>query len=116
MLGFQPVALLEILFVARCFPRGCRNHRAVYAVADVADPTQVDAIAGTAIREFGRVDTWVSNAVVSMYGRIMDLGVEPQPVPVYAPEVVSEVILHAAQHPLRPERCVRRTRWRTPRR
>jgi NAD(P)-dependent dehydrogenase (short-subunit alcohol dehydrogenase family) len=30
------------------------------------------------------------------------LGVEPRPVPpVYAPEVVSEVILHAAQHPLR---------------
>jgi hypothetical protein len=30
------------------------------------------------------------------------LRVEPQPVPpVYAPEVVSEVILHAAQHPLR---------------
>ena len=30
------------------------------------------------------------------------LGVEPQPVPpVYSPEVVSEVILHAAQHPLR---------------
>jgi hypothetical protein len=30
------------------------------------------------------------------------LGVEPQPVPpVYAPEVVSEVILHAAQRPLR---------------
>jgi hypothetical protein len=30
------------------------------------------------------------------------LGVEPQPVPpVYAPQVVSEVILHAAEHPLR---------------
>ncbi|MGH9372761.1 MAG: SDR family oxidoreductase [Vicinamibacterales bacterium] len=30
------------------------------------------------------------------------LGVEPQPVPpVYAPDVVSEVILHAAQHPIR---------------
>src|SRR5687767_9459463 len=30
------------------------------------------------------------------------LGVEPQPVPpVYSPEVVSEVILHAAEHPLR---------------
>jgi hypothetical protein len=30
------------------------------------------------------------------------LDVEPQPVPpVYAPEVVSEVILHAAQHPIR---------------
>jgi NAD(P)-dependent dehydrogenase (short-subunit alcohol dehydrogenase family) len=175
--------------------------RAVYAVADVADATQVEAIADTAIREFGRFDTWVNNAAVSMYGRIMDvpiddlrrqmdvnywgqvygsrtavqhlrrtggalinvgsalsdraiplqggycaakhalkaftdalrmeleeqgtpvavtlvkpasvdtplfekartyLGVEPQPVPpVYAPEVVCEVILHAAQHPLR---------------
>jgi NAD(P)-dependent dehydrogenase (short-subunit alcohol dehydrogenase family) len=175
--------------------------RAVYAVADVADPAQVDAIAETALRDFGGIDTWVNNAAVSMYGRIMDLpiedmrrqmdvnywgqvygsrtavrhlrrtggavinvgsalsdraiplqggycaakhalkaftdalrmeleeqgipvavtlvkpasidtpffekartvlGVEPQPVPpVYAPEVVSEVILHAAQHPLR---------------
>ena len=175
--------------------------RAAYAVADVADATQVDAIAETAIREFGRIDTWVNNAAVSMYGRIMDLsiedmrrqmdvnywgqvygsrtavrhlwrtggalinvgsalsdraiplqggycaakhalkaftdalrmeleeqgvpiavtlvkpasidtpffekartylGVEPQPVPpVYAPEVVTDVILHAAQHPLR---------------
>ena len=175
--------------------------RAVYAVADVADPDQVEAIAATAVREFGRIDTWVNNAAVSMYGRIMDLsledmrrqmdvnywgqvygsraairhlrlrggalinvgsalsdraiplqagycaakhalkaftdalrmeleeegvpisvtlvkpasidtpffekartylGVEPQPVPpVYAPEVVSDVILHAAQHPLR---------------
>jgi NAD(P)-dependent dehydrogenase (short-subunit alcohol dehydrogenase family) len=170
----------------------------VYAVADVA---QVDAIADTALREFGRIDTWVNNAPVSMYGRIIDvsiedmrrqmdvnywgqvygsrtavqqlrrgggalinvgsalsdraiplqggycaakhalkaftdalrmeleaegipiavtlvkpasidtpffekaltyLGVEPQPVPpVYAPEVVSDVILHAAQHSLR---------------
>jgi short-subunit dehydrogenase len=175
--------------------------RAAFAVADVADPTQVAAIADTAIREFGRIDTWVNNAAVSMYGRLTDLsiddmrrqmdvnywgqvygsrtavahlrhgggalinvgsalsdraiplqggycaakhalkaftdalrmeleeeglpiavtlvkpasidtpffekartylGVEPQPVPpVYAPEVVSEVILHAAEHPLR---------------
>jgi NAD(P)-dependent dehydrogenase (short-subunit alcohol dehydrogenase family) len=175
--------------------------RAAFAVADVADAAQVDAIADIAIREFGRIDTWVNNAAVSMYGRITDLsiedmrrqmdvnywgqvygsrtavrhlrrsggalvnvgsalsdraiplqggycaakhalkaftdtlrmeleeegvpmavtlvkpasvntpffekarsylGVEPQPVPpVYAPEVVSDVILHAAQHPLR---------------
>jgi short-subunit dehydrogenase len=178
-----------------------RGGRAVFAVADVADFDQVDAIAGTAIREFGRIDTWVNNAAVSMYGRVTELavddmrrqmdvnywgqvygsrtavrhlrqrggalinvgsalsdraiplqagycaskhalkaftdalrmeleeegvpvsvtlvkpasidtpffekartylGVEPQPVPpVYAPEVVSEVILHAAEHPLR---------------
>jgi NAD(P)-dependent dehydrogenase (short-subunit alcohol dehydrogenase family) len=37
--------------------------RAVYAVADVADAAQVEAIADTAIREFGRFDTWVNNAV-----------------------------------------------------
>src|SRR5688572_5026267 len=175
--------------------------RAVYAAADVADAEQVNAVGDTAIREFGRIDTWVNNAAVSMYGRLADLsiddmrrqmdvnywgqvygsltavrhlrraggalinvgsalsdraiplqggycaakhalkaftdalrmeleeegapicvtlvkpasvdtpffekartylGVEPQPVPpVYAPEVVSEVILHAAEHPLR---------------
>jgi short-subunit dehydrogenase len=175
--------------------------RAAYVVADVADATQVDAIADLGIGEFGRIDTWVNNAAVSMYGRLTELsiedmrrqmdvnywgqvygsrtavrhlrhrggaliniasalsdraiplqggycaakhalkaftdalrmeleeeglpiavtlvkpasidtpffekartylGVEPQPVPpVYAPEVVSEVILHAAQHPLR---------------
>jgi NAD(P)-dependent dehydrogenase (short-subunit alcohol dehydrogenase family) len=175
--------------------------RAIHVVADVADPTQVEQIAAGALREFGRIDTWVNNAAVSMYGRVMELtiedmrrqmdvnywgyvygsrvavrhmrerggalvnvasaladraiplqvnycaakhaikaftdglrmeleeegvpmsitlvkpasidtpffekartylDVEPQPVPpVYAPEVVSEVILHAAQHPIR---------------
>jgi NAD(P)-dependent dehydrogenase (short-subunit alcohol dehydrogenase family) len=175
--------------------------RAIHVVADVADPQQVETIAETAIHEFGHIDTWVNNAAVSMYGRVMQvaledmrrqmdvnywgqvygsraavrhlrdrggalinvasaladraiplqanysaakhalkaftdglrveleqeglpisvtlvkpasvdtpffqkaktyLGVEPQPVPpVYAPEVVSEVILHAAQHPVR---------------
>jgi NAD(P)-dependent dehydrogenase (short-subunit alcohol dehydrogenase family) len=175
--------------------------RALHVVADVADPQQVKAIADQAVREFGRIDTWVNNAAVSMYGRVIQvtledmrrqmdvnywgqvygsrmavehmrnrggalinvasalsdraiplqanycaakhaikaftdalrmeleeegvpisvtlvkpasintpffekaktyLGVEPQPVPpVYAPEVVSEVILHAAEHPIR---------------
>jgi short-subunit dehydrogenase len=175
--------------------------RAIHVVADVADLQNVERIAEVAAREFGRIDTWVNNAAVSMYGRIMQLsiedmrrqmdvnywgqvygsriavrhmrerggalinvasalsdraiplqanycatkhaikaftdalrmeleeegvpvsvtlvkpasidtpffekaktyfGFEPQPVPpVYAPEVVAEVILHAAQHPLR---------------
>jgi len=178
-----------------------RGSRAIHVLADVANSQQVEGIADAALREFGRIDTWVNNAAVSMYGRIMELsiedmrrqmdvnywgqvygsrvavrqmrerggaliniasaladraiplqanycaakhaikaftdglrmeleeqgvpvsvtlvkpasidtpffekaktylGVEPQPVPpVYAPEVVSEVILHAAQHPLR---------------
>jgi short-subunit dehydrogenase len=175
--------------------------RASYLVADVADAEQLNTVAAAAVAEFGRIDTWVNNAAVSLYGRLMEmpleemrrqfevnywgqvhgcraafpylrneggaiinvgsalsdraiplqgnycaakhalkaftdalrmeleeaaipisvtlvkpasvdtpffdkarthLGVEPQPVPpVYAPEVVAEVILHAAQHPLR---------------
>lgn len=178
-----------------------RGGRAIYVVADVADLEQVERVADAAMGEFGRIDTWVNNAAVSMYGRVMQLtfpdmrrqmdvnywgqvygsrvavrrmrerggaivnvasalsdraiplqanycaakhaikaftdsfrmeleeegipvsltlvkpasvdtpffekartylGVEPQPVPpVYAPEVVSEVILYAAQHPIR---------------
>jgi NAD(P)-dependent dehydrogenase (short-subunit alcohol dehydrogenase family) len=50
--------------------------RAAFAPADVADAGQVDAIADLAIREFGRIDTWVNNAAVSMYGRITDLSIE----------------------------------------
>ncbi len=50
--------------------------RAAYVVADVADPEQVEAIAAAAIGEFGRIDTWVNNAAVSMYGRIMDLSLD----------------------------------------
>jgi NAD(P)-dependent dehydrogenase (short-subunit alcohol dehydrogenase family) len=47
--------------------------RAVFQVADVADPEETDRIADTAIREFGRIDTWVNNAAVAMYGRTMEL-------------------------------------------
>jgi short-subunit dehydrogenase len=175
--------------------------RAIHITADVSDPHQVEMIGEAALRAFGRIDTWVNNAAVSMYGRVTELpiedmrrqvdinfwgqvygartavrhlrerggaivnvgsalsdraiplqgiycaakhalkaftdtlrmeledegvpisvtlvkpasidtpffdkartyiGVEPQPVPpVYAPEVVAGVILHAAQHPLR---------------
>jgi NAD(P)-dependent dehydrogenase (short-subunit alcohol dehydrogenase family) len=50
--------------------------RAVYVVADVANPSDVEAIAARAIGEFGRIDTWVNNAGVSLYGRIMELSHE----------------------------------------
>jgi NAD(P)-dependent dehydrogenase (short-subunit alcohol dehydrogenase family) len=50
--------------------------RAVYAVADVSVPEQVAATATKAIEAFGRIDTWVNNAAVSLYGRIMDLPIE----------------------------------------
>jgi NAD(P)-dependent dehydrogenase (short-subunit alcohol dehydrogenase family) len=50
--------------------------RAVYQVADVADADQVERIAETAQREFGRIDTWVNNAAVAVYGRVMDVSLE----------------------------------------
>jgi short-subunit dehydrogenase len=50
--------------------------RAVHVVADVADPRQIERLADTAVQEFGRIDTWVNNAAVSMYGRIVDTTVE----------------------------------------
>src|SRR5688500_18972673 len=55
-----------------------RHHggRAIAVVADVADHAQVDAVAQAAVREFGRIDTWVNNAAVSMYGRVMQLPID----------------------------------------
>lgn len=52
-----------------------RGGRAVHVVADVSDPEQVDRIAQAAVQEFGRIDTWVNNAAVSMYGRVTELSI-----------------------------------------
>jgi NAD(P)-dependent dehydrogenase (short-subunit alcohol dehydrogenase family) len=53
-----------------------RGGRAIHVVADVADPAQVAQIADAAVHEFGRIDTWVNNAAVSMYGRVMQLSID----------------------------------------
>ena len=50
--------------------------RAIHAVADVADAAQVRRVADVAVSEFGRIDTWVNNAAVSMYGRCMEIPIE----------------------------------------
>jgi NAD(P)-dependent dehydrogenase (short-subunit alcohol dehydrogenase family) len=50
--------------------------RAIQVAVDVSDPQQVDELADAAIREFGRIDTWVNNAAVSLYGRITELPIE----------------------------------------
>ncbi len=52
-----------------------RGGRAVSVQADVASPDDVNRIAEVAMREFGRIDTWVNNAAVAVYGRIMELPV-----------------------------------------
>lgn len=49
--------------------------RAISVVTDVADEAQVEALAERAVAEFGSIDTWVNNAAVSLYGRIMQVPV-----------------------------------------
>jgi short-subunit dehydrogenase len=43
---------------------------AIAVVADVADKGQMELLANRAVSQFGRIDTWVNNAGVSMYGEI----------------------------------------------
>ncbi|MGH7529763.1 MAG: SDR family oxidoreductase [Gemmatimonadales bacterium] len=50
--------------------------RAVPQVADVSDPAQVAQIAETALREYGGIDTWVNNAAVAIYGRLVDVSLD----------------------------------------
>ena len=47
--------------------------RAAYVVADVSNESDVEKVGQAAIAEFGRVDTWVNNAAVSMYGKVYEL-------------------------------------------
>jgi short-subunit dehydrogenase len=49
---------------------------AVYVVADVGEESDVRRIAETAIENFGGFDTWVNNAGVSIYGRILEVSME----------------------------------------
>jgi short-subunit dehydrogenase len=46
--------------------------RAIYQPADVSDPGQMFLLADAAIAEFGAIDTWINNAGVAVYGRLMD--------------------------------------------
>ncbi|MBO9353836.1 SDR family NAD(P)-dependent oxidoreductase [Bordetella petrii] len=46
--------------------------------ADVGVPADHDRILGAAIDHYGRVDTWVNNAGVSIFGRLEDVPLEDQ--------------------------------------
>ena len=46
-----------------------------YAAGDVADIGVVRHLAETAIREFGRIDSWVNNAGVSIYGLLEEVSI-----------------------------------------
>ena len=44
--------------------------RAIRVVADVAEPDEMEDVAQTAAKTFGRIDTWVNNASTAIYGRL----------------------------------------------
>lgn len=50
--------------------------QAIVAVADVADRNALEDAARMAIERFGRIDTWVNNAGVSIYGRLDEVSDE----------------------------------------
>jgi short-subunit dehydrogenase len=50
--------------------------QASYVVADVSKEADVRKIAETAIRDFGRFDTWINNAGVSIYGTFDQISIE----------------------------------------
>jgi NADP-dependent 3-hydroxy acid dehydrogenase YdfG len=47
----------------------------IYCAADVADRDAIERVADAAVREFGRIDTWVNDAGVSVYGLLEDIPV-----------------------------------------
>src|SRR5688572_29665626 len=49
---------------------------AIHVVADVSRRVEVQAIAEAAVSRFGRIDTWVNNAAVSIYGRLDEVSEE----------------------------------------
>lgn len=52
------------------------GHEAVAVTADVGDRRAVTGIADAAIERFGRIDTWVNNAGVSIYGQLEQISEE----------------------------------------
>jgi short-subunit dehydrogenase len=46
---------------------------AIHVVADVGDRSQVERIAEAAIGRFGRIDTWINDAGVAIYGRLVEV-------------------------------------------
>lgn len=50
--------------------------RAIYVVGDVGNEADVRRLAEGAVEHFGRIDTWVNNAGVSIYGRLEEVSIE----------------------------------------
>lgn len=53
-----------------------RGGQAVACACDVGDRQQVEKVAQTAIEHFGRIDTWINDAGVTIYGRLEEVSEE----------------------------------------
>ena len=53
-----------------------RGGEGAYAVCDVANFAEVEGVAQRAVQAFGRIDTWVNVAAVSVYARFEDTSPE----------------------------------------
>ncbi len=62
--------------IAADLSSGCDERRAIAVECDVADRAQVQRVANEAMRVFGRIDTWVNNAGISIYGRLDEVSEE----------------------------------------
>jgi short-subunit dehydrogenase len=51
---------------------------AAYLAADVSDDSAMRRVAEEAVARFGRIDTWVNGAGVSVYGRLLDVSLDDQ--------------------------------------
>ena len=54
------------------------NYAAGFVAGDVADETVARRVAEEAISRFGRIDTWINCAGISIYGRVLDVSLEDQ--------------------------------------
>ncbi|QNH22063.1 short chain dehydrogenase [Xanthomonas sp. GW] len=52
---------------------GDAGGEAIALAADVADREQLEAAASAALRRYGRIDTWVNNAGVAIYGKLAEV-------------------------------------------
>lgn len=55
-----------------------KGHEAIIVKADVGDPDEVSKIGEAAIERFGRIDTWVNNAGISIFGKLEDVSLQDQ--------------------------------------
>ncbi|HEU4852102.1 MAG TPA: SDR family oxidoreductase [Telluria sp.] len=53
-----------------------QGHEALAVAADVGVQAEVEQIGAKAIERFGRIDTWINNAGVSIFGRLEDVPME----------------------------------------